>query len=64
MMEMNEEAFMTVAEEFRAEGRDEATIEITRNMIRSGVKTSFVLDVSGLTLEKLDKIKAEMGSGS
>ena len=55
---------MTVAEEFRAEGRDEATIEITRNMIRSGVKTSFVLDVSGLTLEKLDKIKAEMGSGS
>ncbi len=68
MMEMDEEAFMTVAEEFRvegrAEGRVEERIEMIKNMIRNGVKTAIILDVSGITHEQFDKIKAEMESGS
>jgi len=57
MIKIDEEAFMTIAEEFRVEGREERAIEIARNMVRMGSDPSFILKVTGLTQEQIAQIK-------
>ncbi len=64
MMKIDEEAFMTVADEFRTEGREEGRkegkVEVVQNMVRKGLETKLILEVTGFSGDQIDKIIVEM----
>ena len=52
---------MTVLEEIRQETRVEDQANFARKLLKRGVKTSHILEDTGITSEQLEEIKATMG---
>lgn len=48
----------------REEGRDEAKIEIAQNAILQGLKDDIINSITGLSLELINEIRAELGNES
>jgi len=68
MVKMDEEAFMTIAEELRVEGRVQgiaqgrvaAKAEVARNLMRKGFDIAFIVEITGLSKDQLEQIAADM----
>ena len=41
----------------KAEGKAEATLQIARNMIRSGMTTEAIAELTGLAIEQIQKLR-------
>ena len=59
MMKIDEEAYMTVAEEFRVEGQNKMQRSIAQNLMEQGVDDSVIVKATGLSQAQLDQIRAQ-----
>ena len=46
--------------EGKKEGQEERTIEIAKNIILKGLDNQFIVDITGLTIEQIEKLRKEM----
>ena len=65
MMKVDEEAYMTIAEELRAEGfilgRQDAVADVVRNMLRKGFDVDTIREVTGLSRAQFVALRGESG---
>ncbi len=59
---------MTVVDEYRSEGREigqaegyvNGKVEVARNMLRRGLETALILELTCLSADQINQIKADM----